>query len=230
MGEIHDSTTGSLVSKNQLLGKIRIYDYDFFTWQQRYLTELGNAGRRRVFLPPLSGAAERLDKVISTRQQAGELLPDVGGPIALPRDSTAKRNTGKMSPPVAAPSPSKPASAPANTKQQPQKTLKPSRPSGIPPGVLYYGESSPKDVPTAEQVNAQMERENRVPDLPTGSAPELPTGSGTGSANGADTGNANACKSGTTGWSQCKDTCKRDFSHARQHVCDAPGPKWKSPV
>jgi YHS domain-containing protein len=49
MGEIHQSTTGSLVRKDQLMAQIRVYDYDFFTWQQRYLTEMGNTGRRPVY-------------------------------------------------------------------------------------------------------------------------------------------------------------------------------------
>ena len=40
VGEINDSTTGSLVKANQLLARIRVYSYEFLTWQSRYLTEL----------------------------------------------------------------------------------------------------------------------------------------------------------------------------------------------
>lgn len=58
MGEVHDSTTGSLVKKDQLMAQIRVYDYDFFTWQQRYLTELGNAGMRPVYYSPVSRSAQ----------------------------------------------------------------------------------------------------------------------------------------------------------------------------
>ena len=91
MGEVHGSTTGSMVAKDQLMAKIKIYNYDFYTWQQRYLTELGNSGRRRVFLSTTSGASEQLQKIISAEKKAGALLPDVGGPIALPSDTSPKK-------------------------------------------------------------------------------------------------------------------------------------------
>lgn len=39
VGEINDSTTGSLVKANQLLARIRVYSYEFLTWQSRYLSE-----------------------------------------------------------------------------------------------------------------------------------------------------------------------------------------------
>lgn len=45
--DIQESTSGSLVKKNQLMAQIKIYSYDFFTWQQRFLTELANRGQRR---------------------------------------------------------------------------------------------------------------------------------------------------------------------------------------
>ena len=101
MGEIHESTTGSLVSKNQLMGKIRVYDYDFFTWQQRYLTELGNAGRRTVFLSNTSGAEEQMQKVLSTQHQTGSLLPDYGAPIALPSETPFNSDRNMKMPVVA---------------------------------------------------------------------------------------------------------------------------------
>jgi len=87
MGEVHESTTGSRVGKNQLLAKIKIYNYDFFTWQQRYLTELGNAGRRTVYVSPTSGAAEQLEQIVQARRKAGAVLPDPGAPIPLPSDT-----------------------------------------------------------------------------------------------------------------------------------------------
>jgi hypothetical protein len=53
LGDIQGNTTGSLVKKDQLLAQIKIYSYDFFTWQQRYLTELANRGlRRHPAMPP----------------------------------------------------------------------------------------------------------------------------------------------------------------------------------
>jgi hypothetical protein len=42
VGAIQGNTTGSPVKKDQLLAQIKIYNYDFFTWQQRYLTEFTN--------------------------------------------------------------------------------------------------------------------------------------------------------------------------------------------
>jgi RND family efflux transporter MFP subunit len=143
MGEIHESTTGSLVSKNQLLGKIRVYDYDFFTWQQRYLTELGNAGRRRVFLSPLSGAADQLRKVISTQQQAGSLLPDIGAPIALPAN-TARRKTAVDETEQPTDPPSLPTDGPPSPDGAASSAA--STPWGIPPGATRYGENQQSQV------------------------------------------------------------------------------------
>ncbi len=91
MGEVHGSTTGSMVSKDQLMAKIKIYNYDFYTWQQRYLTELGNSGRRRVFVSTTSGASEQLQKILEAEKKAGALLPDVGGPIALPSEASPNK-------------------------------------------------------------------------------------------------------------------------------------------
>jgi multidrug efflux pump subunit AcrA (membrane-fusion protein)/YHS domain-containing protein len=91
IGEVHESTTGSSVAKDQLLAKIKIFNYDFYTWQQRYLTELGNAGRRRVFLSTTSGAAEQLEKIVAEGKKAGAALTDVGGPIALPSEPPIKK-------------------------------------------------------------------------------------------------------------------------------------------
>ena len=86
VGEIHESTTGSLVRKNQLMGKIRIYDYDFFTWQQRYLIEISNAAmvRRPPLAPMYEGRADQLKKIISAQQESGSLHPDIGAPVNRP--------------------------------------------------------------------------------------------------------------------------------------------------
>jgi membrane fusion protein, copper/silver efflux system len=47
MRDINESTTGSMVKKNQLMARINIYSNDFFTWQQQYLTELNKSARLR---------------------------------------------------------------------------------------------------------------------------------------------------------------------------------------
>ena len=91
VGEIHESTTGSLVSKNQLMGKIRIYDYDFFTWQQRYLIEMSNPAmiRRPPLAPMYDGRADQLKKIISAQQESGVLHPDFGLSVT-PSSTTVK--------------------------------------------------------------------------------------------------------------------------------------------
>lgn len=47
MRDISGSTTGSLVKKDQVMARIYIYNNDFYTWQQQYLSELANTGRLR---------------------------------------------------------------------------------------------------------------------------------------------------------------------------------------
>jgi len=60
MSYIPGSTTGSLVEKGQLMALIKIYDYDFFSWQQRYLAELSNIGRRYLPATNFTGARQPL--------------------------------------------------------------------------------------------------------------------------------------------------------------------------
>ncbi|MFH0726733.1 MAG: efflux RND transporter periplasmic adaptor subunit [Pseudomonadota bacterium] len=49
---IQGNTTGSLVKKDQILARLNIYNYDFFSWQQRYITESANWGQRRYLQTP----------------------------------------------------------------------------------------------------------------------------------------------------------------------------------
>jgi hypothetical protein len=58
MSYILGNTTGSLVKKNQLLALVKIHNYDFFSWQQRYLTELANIGRRQLPTTTFTGAKQ----------------------------------------------------------------------------------------------------------------------------------------------------------------------------
>jgi len=39
--DVHGSTTGSLVQKDQLMALINTYNTDFYSWQQQYLTYAG---------------------------------------------------------------------------------------------------------------------------------------------------------------------------------------------
>ena len=58
MSYIPGSTTGSLVEKGQLMALIKIYDYDFFSWQQRYLSELANLAQRYFPATNFTGARQ----------------------------------------------------------------------------------------------------------------------------------------------------------------------------
>ena len=58
MSYIPGSTTGSLVEKGQLMALINIYDYDFFSWQQRYLSELTNLAQRYFPATNFTGARQ----------------------------------------------------------------------------------------------------------------------------------------------------------------------------
>jgi hypothetical protein len=66
-GDIQGNTTGSLVNKDQFMALIKVYDYDFFTWQQRYLAELANRGQRRH---PNTPTEERQVKPLELPQTA----------------------------------------------------------------------------------------------------------------------------------------------------------------
>jgi multidrug efflux pump subunit AcrA (membrane-fusion protein)/YHS domain-containing protein len=158
MGEVHGSTTGSMVSKDQLMAKIKIYNYDFYTWQQRYLTELGNSGRRRVFVSTTSGASEQLQKILAAEKKAGALLPDVGGPIALPSEASPNKNTQNEEPPPrnTTPSPS-PTMATVSAEHHPvgSPAKDPGKSWGIPPGTTSYGEI-PTDMKQSEAFPAPL--------------------------------------------------------------------------
>ena len=60
MSYIPGSTTGRLVEKGQLMALINIYDYDFFSWQQRYLSELTNLAQRYFPATNFTGARQPL--------------------------------------------------------------------------------------------------------------------------------------------------------------------------
>lgn len=60
MSYIPESTIGSLLQKDQLMALVNVYSYDFFSWQQRYLAELANTGRRRLPATNFSGARQPL--------------------------------------------------------------------------------------------------------------------------------------------------------------------------
>lgn len=104
---VQGNTTGSLVRKDQILARINIYNYDFFTWQQRYVTESANWGQRRylqspaevrkpgTLQPPLQSGDGQADGMHDMEKQ-----PDPPPPGA-PLPSTA---VSSVAPPIVSPS------------------------------------------------------------------------------------------------------------------------------
>ncbi len=74
---INESTTGSMVDKDQLLVQIKIYNYDFYSWQQRFLTELGYTNRVNLTASPLSKKDQPRRRVSTgAGYQAGLPIPE----------------------------------------------------------------------------------------------------------------------------------------------------------
>ncbi len=147
MSEVHESTTGSLVNKNQLMAQIKIYDYDFFTWQQRYLTELGNTGRRPVFVTPPAAAVQPRMGMMPTGQQAGSSPPATGEPMTMPSAVNPQETTAGKAPVMKKPPPPSTSSPVTASTGQPHADITPrqgaSKIWGIPPGASQYGETMP---------------------------------------------------------------------------------------
>lgn len=127
MSDIHESTTGSVVQKDEVLGVIKVYSFDFYSWQQRYLTELLSTGRRRQPAASFYGA-----------RQPG--LLQYGAPqVIKPQPGTTQHwEMQSGTPKPDAPQP---------------RTAKP---WGIPPGATHYGAAPPEPAPReAQQTQAQ---------------------------------------------------------------------------
>ena len=80
MENFQGSSTGSLVTKDQALAQIKVYNYDFFSWQQRYLAELSYMGRRRRPVTNFSGARQPLPQQSNIPQPAAP-HPESGQPV-----------------------------------------------------------------------------------------------------------------------------------------------------
>ena len=77
MEGIQDVTTGSLVQADQVLGRIRVYSYDFYTWQQRLLAELGYTNRLATTPSPLVSADQSRRRTMSgAGYEAGLPIPE----------------------------------------------------------------------------------------------------------------------------------------------------------
>jgi YHS domain-containing protein len=97
MHDVHGNTTGSMVKKDQVLARIKIYSYDFFTWQQRYLAELGKRGRQRPSAASSAGArqpgAKRAGVIQTGMPQDGtpqpeDMPPEIMQPDEMPPSAT----------------------------------------------------------------------------------------------------------------------------------------------
>jgi YHS domain-containing protein len=134
MSEINESTTGSLVRKDQVMAQLKVYSYDFYSWQQRFLTELRNIGRRR---PPAAA--------VSGPRQPG--LLQYGVPqVIKPQPGTTQH--WEVRPAVPQPvSPQPGAQSPAMQQPATPQTGAPqprtAQPWGIPPGATQYGATPP---------------------------------------------------------------------------------------
>ncbi len=155
MGEVHESTTGSMVDKNQLMAHIKILDYDFFTWQRRYLTEASYIGRRRAYYAPPVGASQRGAEIPGGRQ-ASSPYTETGTPAAMPSaGSPHETAAGRISPEVGSP--------PHAAEPSPATAPTPSPPGNMPPmetpqSSLHTGEmpasATPGSMPPADDAQA----------------------------------------------------------------------------
>lgn len=77
MEETQEVTTGSLVQADQVLGRIKVYSYDFYTWQQRLLAELGYTNRLATTPSPLVSADQSRRRTMSgAGYEAGLPIPE----------------------------------------------------------------------------------------------------------------------------------------------------------
>jgi RND family efflux transporter MFP subunit len=96
MSDVYGSTTGSMVHQHQLMAVTKIYNSDFFAWQQKYLVELGTTGRQRQSLTTVPGARQPGVPQPGLQQartpQPGAQIPRAGQPgiaqAATPQSGT----------------------------------------------------------------------------------------------------------------------------------------------
>jgi len=115
LGDIQRNTTGSQVKKGQLMAKINIFSYDFFTWQQRFLTEFAGKGQRRTGTPAETRQTEAIAHgtprtaaqqpgIVQPGSQISEApFPEMNQPdISQPSASQPETRQSKARPPAAA--------------------------------------------------------------------------------------------------------------------------------
>jgi len=149
MSYIPGSTTGSLVEKGQLMALIKIYDYDFFSWQQRYLSELTNLAQRYFPATNFTGARQPLPY---SSRPSGPAAPKPGSISSTEMSSTAMK-AGKT-PSEALPPPRK-----QSTLGMPFSSMKPKfAMPATPPGALPQSETpSSNKTTTLETQSSSMQ-------------------------------------------------------------------------
>ena len=139
LGDIQRSTTGSLVKKDQLMAQINIYSYDFFTWQQRYLTEFANRGQRGRPAPP---AADRLTGAIQPGvPQTALTQSEAAQPDATP-DAASHPETQVSEAPVPD---MKESGTPQSSASRPETRQPKGRLPAVIPGLTKQAAKDPQD-------------------------------------------------------------------------------------
>ncbi|MDO8945648.1 MAG: efflux RND transporter periplasmic adaptor subunit [Desulfocapsaceae bacterium] len=188
MSYIPESNIGSLVQKNQLMALIRIYSYDFFSWQQRYLTELANTGRRR--LPATNFTGARQPAAYPYRSPRKAMQPSVGMQNEMnlsPAAMSAEKATSATLPSETSSTELLPSESPQT--EPPQPGSQPSlgmpfaamrsnvSPSAVLQPDIHQPETPPSDtIPSVEKArSATLPSETSSTEmLPSGSEPPQP--------------------------------------------------------
>jgi hypothetical protein len=133
---------------------IRVYSYDFFSWQQRYLTELANTGRRRLPATNFIGARQPLAQPSGTSQTAippsAEMPAEEGPPaVLLPGASPVE-----ILPP-GSPSAASPQSRAKSSSGMPSSAMGSTiSPSTLPPPVIHPSEKPQSDISLVQKPRA----------------------------------------------------------------------------
>ncbi len=185
MGEVHGSTTGSLVMKDQVMAQLDVFTNEFYTWQQQYLVEVGYAGRTgqtSIRQPtgwrPGSGrlSAPTADAMPRGATQPEAMQPEGMTPGAMPQGQTAQTGVQPADPrPTSPPQMSAPAEAMA-PGAMPQGQMDQ---TGVQPAGAQPKRSQPGMQTHEAQGHAMHQGDDQPPSTPTPaarpSAGRLPT-------------------------------------------------------
>ena len=162
MSYILGNTTGSVVQKNQLMALVRIYSYDFFSWQQRYLADLANLGRRRLPMTNYTGA-NNPSLTDAGRAPHASTMPPVSLPAAgmFPLDMQTEEETSVV------PEPEAVSPAPQNVPPPPAVKAPLEMPfSAMQARVSPPPDASPGEMPRSETSLPQKSAHKEKPPAP----------------------------------------------------------------